>query len=78
MALRTDVSSINIYGRATSGVKLMDLPNNDVLVSIALVSGERPERLDGELLEQDTIPPVDDDYDTGDLDAYDYDAEDEL
>ncbi len=77
MALRTDVSSINIYGRATSGVKLMDLPNNDVLVSIALVSGERPERLDGELLEQDAIPPVDDDYDTGDLDAYDYDAEDE-
>ncbi len=42
MALRTDVSAINVYGRATSGVKLMDLPDDDVLVSIAIVR-ERPE-----------------------------------
>ncbi len=40
VALRTEVSSINLYGRTTSGVKLIHLPDDDVLVSMALVSGE--------------------------------------
>ncbi len=42
VALRTEVGSINLYGRLTSGVKLIHLPDDDVLVSMALVSGEEP------------------------------------
>ncbi len=44
IALRTEVESINVYGRVTSGVKLIDLPDGDVLVSMALVRGEKAQR----------------------------------
>ncbi len=44
IALRTEVESINVYGRVTSGVKLIDLPDDDVLVSMALVRGEKAQR----------------------------------
>jgi DNA gyrase subunit A len=44
VALRTEVESINVYGRVTSGVKLIDLPDDDVLVSMALVRGEKAQR----------------------------------
>ncbi len=37
IALRTEVSTINIYGRATSGVKVMDLADDDMIVSTAIV-----------------------------------------
>jgi DNA gyrase subunit A len=40
IALRTEVHTINIYGRATSGVKLMDLAEDDVLVGMAIVGSE--------------------------------------
>jgi len=42
MALRTTVDSISVYGRSTSGVKLMNLPGDDVLVGMAIVSAEAP------------------------------------
>ena len=35
IVLRTDVGSISVYGRATSGVKMIDLADSDMLVSIA-------------------------------------------
>ncbi len=63
IALRTEVSTINVYGRSTGGVKLMDLPDEDVLVSMALVTGEkRP-------VEGDVLP--DHDNGLGDLDLLD-------
>jgi DNA gyrase subunit A len=40
IALRTRVNTINTYGRATSGVKLIDLADDDVLVGMAIVSDE--------------------------------------
>ena len=40
IVLRTDVGSISVYGRATSGVKMIDLADNDVLVSIAVLSSD--------------------------------------
>jgi DNA gyrase subunit A len=46
IALRTEVDTINTYGRATSGVKLIDLPEDDVLVSMAIVSGDAEEQED--------------------------------
>jgi DNA gyrase subunit A len=42
--LRTEVDTISIYGRATSGVKLIDLSDDDVIVGIALVSGKAAEQ----------------------------------
>jgi DNA gyrase subunit A len=41
IALRTDVHAINIYSRATSGVKLIHLSQEDVLVGMAIVEGEQ-------------------------------------
>jgi hypothetical protein len=43
IALRTEVDAISTYGRATSGVKLIDLADDDVLVSMTIVSGTSPE-----------------------------------
>jgi DNA gyrase subunit A len=43
IALRTEVNTISRYGRITSGVKLIDLADDDSLVSIAIVSGTPPE-----------------------------------
>jgi DNA gyrase subunit A len=37
IALRTSVNMINTYGRSTSGVKLIDLADDDVLVGMAIV-----------------------------------------
>ena len=44
IALRTEVNSISTYGRATSGVQLIHLAENDVLVGIAIVTGEEAAR----------------------------------
>ncbi len=41
IALRTEVHTISLYGRATSGVKVMDLAEDDVLVGMAIVSPEK-------------------------------------
>ena len=40
IALRTSVNMINTYGRSTSGVKLINLADNDVLVGMAIVEAE--------------------------------------
>ena len=37
IALRTSVNTINTYGRSTSGVKLIDLADDDALVGMAIV-----------------------------------------
>ena len=60
MALRTEVGMINIYGRSTSGVKLMDLPHDDVLVSMAIVSekSEMPPEELGEGAHTDAVSAV--------------------
>jgi DNA gyrase subunit A len=39
IVLRTEIDMISIYSRATSGVKMIDLADNDVLVSIAVLAG---------------------------------------
>jgi DNA gyrase subunit A len=44
MALRTEVGMINVYKRATSGVKIIHLAKEDVIVSMAIVSGDLEER----------------------------------
>jgi DNA gyrase subunit A len=44
IALRTEVGMISTYGRATSGVKMIDLAENDVLVSMAIVNSDEYER----------------------------------
>jgi DNA gyrase subunit A len=41
IALRTEVDTISVYGRSTSGVKVIDLADDDGLVSIAIVSSEK-------------------------------------
>ncbi|MBN2303591.1 MAG: DNA gyrase subunit A [Anaerolineae bacterium] len=41
IALRTEVHTINLYGRSTSGVKLMDLPDDDLLVGMAILQAEK-------------------------------------
>jgi DNA gyrase subunit A len=44
IALRTEVGMISTYGRSTSGVKMIDLAENDVLVSMAIVNSDEYER----------------------------------
>ncbi len=39
IVLRTEVDTISIYGRSTSGVKMIHLADDDVLVSMAIVAG---------------------------------------
>ena len=38
VVLRTEVEMISVYGRSTSGVKMIDLADSDALVSIAVLS----------------------------------------
>ncbi len=52
IALRTEVRTISIYGRSTSGVKIVKLSKNDAVVGIAIVTGE-PLREPGEILVPD-------------------------
>ena len=74
IALRTEVNSINLYGRATSGVKLINLPDDDVLVSMALVSGEEQPPGDGAAARDGAL--AGDDYMLlGDEDGYEDDEE---
>ena len=49
IALRTEVLTINIYSRATSGVQLMHLADDDELVSIAIVTSA-PEEYTGQMV----------------------------
>ncbi|MBN1679553.1 MAG: DNA gyrase subunit A [Anaerolineae bacterium] len=56
IALRTEVDSVNIYGRATSGVQLINLADDDVLVGIAIVSGDKDDALPGDALPGDALP----------------------
>jgi DNA gyrase subunit A len=44
IALRTDVAAIREYGRDTSGVKMIDLAENDALVSMAIINSEAAPR----------------------------------
>jgi DNA gyrase subunit A len=46
IALRTEVGRINSYSRATSGVRIMDLGGDDIVVSVAIVSAEKKEKAD--------------------------------
>ncbi len=39
IVLRTEVDTISIYGRSTSGVKMIHLADDDALVSMAIVAG---------------------------------------
>ena len=48
--LRTPANEIRTVGRATQGVKLMDLEDADKIVSVALVEAAAPEE----------VPPTDD------------------
>ncbi len=88
-ALRTEVNSINLYGRATSGVKLIDLPDDDVLVSMALVSEEEEQPGEGSAAHDEALAPLagdeyvllddEDDYeDDEEFDEYGDAPEDEL
>jgi DNA gyrase subunit A len=76
IALRTEVDTISTYGRATSGVQLIHLAHDDVIVGIAIVAGEKPPegtvigadgRNNGQLID-----------DTEDLDELDEEFEDEF
>ncbi|HML24883.1 MAG TPA: DNA gyrase subunit A [Aggregatilinea sp.] len=90
IALRTEVSTINIYSRATSGVQLMHLAEDDALVSIAIVTS-LPEEHTGEMVkpedghESETMVVMGDDVldelddvDVDELDDALLDEEDEL
>jgi DNA gyrase subunit A len=65
IALRTEVDMISVYGRATSGVQLIDLADDDVLVSIAIVTSQPLDKHDTQELDalngHDGLPlPADD------------------
>jgi len=49
IVLRTEVDTISIYGRSTSGVKMIHLADDDVLVSMAIVAGAPIEGEGGQL-----------------------------
>jgi DNA gyrase subunit A len=41
--IRINVNDISVMGRSTQGVKLMRIPENDSLISLAKISGELEE-----------------------------------
>ena len=55
--LRTPANEIRTIGRATQGVKLMDLDGEDKIVSVALVEAAVPE--DAPPMNGETAPPAD-------------------
>jgi DNA gyrase subunit A len=82
-ALRTSLDTINIYGRATSGVKLIDLAEDDVLVSMAIVGPDSESRRaalhgNGSALPADMPEMLDDLADDSDEIENDDDFADEL
>ena len=73
IALRTNVNTINTYSRSTSGVKLIDLADDDVLVSMAIVGEQKraeptPDNGTGEHL-PDLYDELDDDESLDDIEA---------
>jgi len=58
IALRTEVNTISLYGRMTSGVKVIDLQDNDTLVGIAIVAedeSQQPTDGDGQRVEEPVL-----------------------
>jgi hypothetical protein len=87
IALRTEVNTISIYSRSTSGVQLIDLAHDDVLVGIAIVTGEKPAesavvgtdgRNNGQLIEEEPVMLEDDELDELDDEELDEAYEDEF
>ena len=77
IALRTKIDSISIYGRATSGVQLIKMAHDDVLVGVAVVAaeedaddeggegGEMPEGVVNEHMPDGMIDGLDESMDEG-------------
>lgn len=55
LTIRLAVNTLRVMGRATQGVKLIDLRKNDAIAAVAMVQHEEPEQEDGtELAENST------------------------
>ena len=54
--IRTAVTGISTYGRATQGVRLMRLGEEASVIAIALMAHEEGEETDGELAGEQTVP----------------------
>ncbi len=47
VVIRTDVSAIHVAGRATQGVRLMNLGEGDKVVAVATTNGKKLEETEG-------------------------------
>jgi DNA gyrase subunit A len=86
MVQRTSVRGISRYGRASQGVKVMNIRDDDQVSAVALVAESEAEvPIDGELVEGEEgtgVEPIDDDVsdaviavDVDDLEADDFDTD---
>ena len=47
VVIRTDVSAIHVAGRATQGVRLMNLGDGDAVVAVATTNGKKMDEQNG-------------------------------
>jgi DNA gyrase subunit A len=51
--LRSPVAALRVMGRATQGVKLINLRENDIIASVACVLVDEDDNSDGEAITED-------------------------
>lgn len=80
LTIRMDVSTLRVMGRATQGVRLINLKGNDSIAAVTKVMKDDEEEamaIDGEELEVDPNAILEDDSDDDDVVDNDDDASDE-
>jgi DNA gyrase subunit A len=58
VAIRMNISDLRVMGRATQGVKLINLKGNDSIAAVAKVVNDEDEDKDNIAIDQDTIEPL--------------------
>jgi len=79
LTIRMDVSTLRVMGRATQGVRLINLKGSDSIAAVTKVMKDEEEEavaVDGEELEIDPNAVVEDDADEDDVENQDDEAED--
>jgi len=80
LTIRMDVSTLRVMGRATQGVRLINLKGNDSIAAVTKVMKDEEEEamaIDGEELEVDPNAILEDDSDDDDAVDNDDEASDE-
>lgn len=69
LTIRMEVSDLRVMGRATQGVRLINIKGNDSIAAVTKVMKEDEEVIDGEALENEEGTEIEGTIDTDDVDA---------